>query len=777
MRKQEKSQRLNKKGFSLVELTVIIAILVVFCAVLAPAVLRYVENSRMQKDESAMDEVCGAIKLAIADSETFDEVCAYAVPGNYITYSDSSGAYASIYTDEEHWAPDGAGYAVTITFNPDENGNYDIASARVNDMTTDNGSVADDRTIDSSYQCALSEMGSQKLYLALKQTLGETLSDKSATYKNSSYTVFIKLNVVDTVKHADVYGSFNGTNLSPECPAAIGSGTSEYTPEGEAIITKPEGGTQAPNFSNSDLSGSGGGGVSGNNPNPTPETPSEPEEDVVEEKCNLYFGEKYSAIVDGTKITAVFYEDTSAKMYMNNVLEQEFPVGLIKYDASTVDLSAINFGIGAISADGKKINVDGIMLVLEEAKLHFGVPYTNMDAGYAISLVAYEDGRAEIWAYRFWKQDSYPAGTFTYEENKVITEGMTIATVSSDGMQVEYEGMTFDLDTSWCPHGNTYTVGATEKYTGDTYCADCKELINEGQCKHVNTKQQNVKDATCTENGYTGDIICLDCQKITTRGTTIAMLKHIDSDNNGHCDICGADYYSAGTIVFNSDGQASLYGENASVSATYTGWNTSVYTSATRVPWNSKRASIKNVIIKDGINIASTDYWFTNCTNLTNVTLSDNIPFLGEQMFYRCTNLSSVVLPQGITKVGNFAFGSCSSLKSIIIPNSVTTIISNAFSDCTSLQQITIGENVTSIGVRAFYNCKSLTSIVIPESVTRIGQQSILNCTNLTSVRFMDTNGWYLLTTNTEDIRIDVDALDNIVTINYLKDSYKWYKS
>lgn len=250
------------KGFSLVEIVVIVAIMIVLLAILTPSILRYVENSRMQKDDSAMDEVCHGVLLALSDSEIFDEAVSYAIPNNYVTYTDSSGVYAAKYVDEEFWAPDGSGNAVTITFNPDENGTYTLADGLVNDMTYGNGSVADTRVADGLKQCYFSEMGQQKLYHKVEQTIGSTFSEKSATYKNSSYTVFITFDVVNGIKRADVYGEWNGTNLDESCPASLGSGTSSYEEE-EPIQTKP-GGTIQSNYTSSDLQG--GGGTSGNTP-------------------------------------------------------------------------------------------------------------------------------------------------------------------------------------------------------------------------------------------------------------------------------------------------------------------------------------------------------------------------------------------------------------------------------------------------------------------------------------------------------------------------------
>lgn len=76
-------------GFSLVELIVVIAVMAVLIAVLAPALMSHVEKSRMQKDDSAMGEVVNAAQISLADMDAFDEAYSYAVDGNYTGYKDS----------------------------------------------------------------------------------------------------------------------------------------------------------------------------------------------------------------------------------------------------------------------------------------------------------------------------------------------------------------------------------------------------------------------------------------------------------------------------------------------------------------------------------------------------------------------------------------------------------------------------------------------------------------------------------------------------------------
>ena len=57
----------DNKGFSLVELIIVIAIMAVLVGVLAPAYLRYVEKSRKSADVQAIDAVMRAMEMAAID--------------------------------------------------------------------------------------------------------------------------------------------------------------------------------------------------------------------------------------------------------------------------------------------------------------------------------------------------------------------------------------------------------------------------------------------------------------------------------------------------------------------------------------------------------------------------------------------------------------------------------------------------------------------------------------------------------------------------------------
>lgn len=77
----------NNKGFSLVELIVVIAIMAVLVGVLAPQLIKYVERSREATDIQNADSIATAIKTYYSDKETYPEK---------VTVVLTSGAAASV---------------------------------------------------------------------------------------------------------------------------------------------------------------------------------------------------------------------------------------------------------------------------------------------------------------------------------------------------------------------------------------------------------------------------------------------------------------------------------------------------------------------------------------------------------------------------------------------------------------------------------------------------------------------------------------------------------
>ncbi len=67
----QKHQKFMKgnAGFSLVELIIVIAIMAALVAILAPQYLKYVERSRVSADQTTLDEVIKAAKVAASDPD------------------------------------------------------------------------------------------------------------------------------------------------------------------------------------------------------------------------------------------------------------------------------------------------------------------------------------------------------------------------------------------------------------------------------------------------------------------------------------------------------------------------------------------------------------------------------------------------------------------------------------------------------------------------------------------------------------------------------------
>ncbi len=143
---------------------------------------------------------------------------------------------------------------------------------------------------------------------------------------------------------------------------------------------------------------------------------------------------------------------------------------------------------------------------------------------------------------------------------------------------------------------------------------------------------------------------------------------------------------------------------------------------------------VTNVVIPDTINgypvVSIGDIAFRSCSNLTSVTIGNNVTNIGNTAFISCTRL-----PDFTVAADNPAY---SSLSGVIFNKNRTTLIRFPGGRGGSYA---VPYSVTSIAGYAFSGCRSLTNVTVPTSVTTIGSvadnNAFLGCTSLMSITFL----------------------------------------
>ncbi len=66
-------KKMNNKGFSMVELIIVIAIMAILAAALAPALIKYINKSRLSTDISTGTSIASAIQTALSNESAYDD--------------------------------------------------------------------------------------------------------------------------------------------------------------------------------------------------------------------------------------------------------------------------------------------------------------------------------------------------------------------------------------------------------------------------------------------------------------------------------------------------------------------------------------------------------------------------------------------------------------------------------------------------------------------------------------------------------------------------------
>jgi type IV pilus assembly protein PilA len=81
-----KKVKINNKGFSLVELIIVIAIMAILAAALAPQLIKYIDNSRKSTDVSTGQSIATAVSVALANEDAYDAALTKIAAATTYTY-------------------------------------------------------------------------------------------------------------------------------------------------------------------------------------------------------------------------------------------------------------------------------------------------------------------------------------------------------------------------------------------------------------------------------------------------------------------------------------------------------------------------------------------------------------------------------------------------------------------------------------------------------------------------------------------------------------------
>lgn len=142
--------------------------------------------------------------------------------------------------------------------------------------------------------------------------------------------------------------------------------------------------------------------------------------------------------------------------------------------------------------------------------------------------------------------------------------------------------------------------------------------------------------------------------------------------------------------------------------------------------------NLKSVDLKNVTEI--NDSAFSNCTSLETIDLS-KVTSIGSKAFNN-TNLSSITLSNELTTINNSTFANCLNLGNVTIPTSVTKIDDYAFANDENITEMSLSDNVTFLGIGAFSNTR-IKTFKTPKLIQTIPDELFMGDTALESIELV----------------------------------------
>lgn len=160
---------------------------------------------------------------------------------------------------------------------------------------------------------------------------------------------------------------------------------------------------------------------------------------------------------------------------------------------------------------------------------------------------------------------------------------------------------------------------------------------------------------------------------------------------------------------------------------------------------------------------------FNSCKNLENISLLDNIIYIGNSAFRGCSKLKEIILPSKLNKLSSYAFSKCNDLEQIVFNDKLQFIGEDIFKESLKLQyyienngkylgskdnpfytlidvidkkvdEFIINPNTVHIYSESLMSCKNIKEITIPKNVKSIGKRAFAMCDLLENVYILNEN-------------------------------------